>query len=105
MNKKEYWLLEGKKKIDSLKEWNPYQIYPEYLLQHYFTQYDLKSIDEALGDLSDAIKDRGIIMYVKMLKSKKVIELPTEEVQSEVVDYLNKRNYRFKILNNKIELI
>jgi len=44
-------------------------------------------------------------MYVKMLKSKKVIELPTEEVQSEVVDYLNKRNYRFKILNNKIELI
>lgn len=60
MKNTEYWLKEGREKINSLQKWNPTNTFPEDLLVDFFKKYDKENIDEALGDLSDAVKDRGI---------------------------------------------
>ena len=105
MKETEYWLKEGRKLIDSLKEWNPSGIFPEDLLVDYFKRYDQENINAALGDLSDAVKDRGISQFVNLLRRTKFIIVPTEEIKSEVLDYLKRHDYEYVVDNNKIGLI
>lgn len=104
MSNKEYWLKEGRSKIESLKEWNPEGKFPEDLLVKFFKKCDSEDINLALGDLSDDVKDRGILTYVKLLKRDKIISINSEEVRSEVIDYLQRYNYGYTVNNNKIEL-
>ena len=104
MDNKEYWLREGRSKIESLKVWNPEGKFPEDLLLKYFQKCDSEDINLAFGDLSDAVKDRGILMYMKLLKRDKVISINSEEVRSEVIDFLQRHNYGYIVNNNKIEL-
>ena len=43
-------------------------------------------------------------IYLSKLKRDKVISINSEEVRSEVIDFLQRHNYGYIVNNNKIEL-
>lgn len=70
---------------------------------------DVKSLklneDEIASEIVDQIKDVAIQHYVSIIQREGEYEFSDEEIQSEVLDYLYKHDYKVKSINNKISLV
>lgn len=70
---------------------------------------DTKSLkldeDEIAGEIVDQIKDVAIKHYVSIIQREGELEFSDSEIQSEVLDYLYKHNYKVKSIDNKVSLI
>lgn len=61
--------------------------------------------DEIAGEIVDQIKDIAIKHYVSIIQREGEFEFSDAEIQSEVLDYLYKHNYKVKSINNKVSLV
>lgn len=61
--------------------------------------------DELISEVVDQIKDAAIQHYVELIQKEGEWEFCDEEIQSEVLDYLYKHDYKVKSINNKISLV
>lgn len=63
------------------------------------------NLDELTGEVVDKIKDFVIKFIIDNLNKTGEMEFDDEEIQSEVLDYLYKHNYKVKSINNKVSLL
>lgn len=61
--------------------------------------------DEIASEIVDQIKDVAINHYVAIIQQEGEYEFSDTEIQSEVLDYLYKHNYKVKSINNKVSLV
>lgn len=61
--------------------------------------------DEIASEIVDQIKDVAINHYVSIIQREGEFEFSDAEIQSEVLDYLYKHNYKVKSIDNKVSLI
>ena len=61
--------------------------------------------DEIASEIVDKIKDTAINHYVSIIQREGEFEFSDSEIQSEVLDYLYKHNYKVKSINNKVSLV
>lgn len=70
---------------------------------------DTKSLklddDEIASEIVDQIKDVAIKHYVSIIQKEGELEFSDSEIQSEVLDYLYKHNYKVKSIDNKVSLV
>lgn len=61
--------------------------------------------DEIAGEIVDQIKDVAIKHYVSIIQREGELEFSDSEIQSEVLDYLYKHDYKVKSIDNKVSLV
>jgi len=61
--------------------------------------------DEIASEIVDQIKDAAINHYVSIIQREGEFEFSDDEIQSEVLDYLYKHDYKVKSINNKVSLV
>lgn len=61
--------------------------------------------DEIASEIVDKIKDTAINHYISIIQREGEFEFSDSEIQSEVLDYLYKHNYKVKSINNKVSLV
>lgn len=86
------------------------------LVDDYINTHDLQGVeidpntlkldeDEAISEIVDQIKNVAIKHYVSIIEKNREFEFNDSEIQSEVLDYLYKNNYKVKSINNKVSLV
>lgn len=86
------------------------------LVDDYINTHDLQGVeidyntlkldeDEAISEIVDQIKNVAIKHYVSIIKKNREFEFNDSEIQSEVLDYLYKNDYKVKSINNKVSLV
>lgn len=81
----------------------------DYINTHQGTSIDTSTLklneDEAISEIVDQIKNVAIKHYVSIIEKNREFEFNDSEIQSEVLDYLYKNNYKVKSINNKVSLV
>lgn len=78
--------------------------HPELLVIDDTSSIELND-DEIASEIVDKIKDTAINHYVSIIQREGEFEFSDSEIQSEVLDYLYKHNYKVKSINNKVSLV